>query len=88
MGSMRLCLPMYPPPAKVDGSLLNYCFLSALTVLAKRVKKIMFPFFFHLEPNRTFLKCEAKNYSGIFICSWMTENESPNVKFTIRSLKG
>ncbi|NXI59644.1 IL12B protein, partial [Chloroceryle aenea] len=40
------------------------------------------------EPNRTFLKCEAKNYSGIFICSWMTENESPNVKFTIRSLKG
>ncbi|XP_035194788.1 interleukin-12 subunit beta isoform X3 [Oxyura jamaicensis] len=40
------------------------------------------------EPNRTFLKCEAKNYSGIFMCSWMTENESPNVKFTIRSLKG
>ncbi|KFO85639.1 Interleukin-12 subunit beta [Buceros rhinoceros silvestris] len=40
------------------------------------------------EPNKTFLKCEAKNYSGIFICSWMTENESPNVKFTIRSLKG
>ncbi|NXG30627.1 IL12B protein, partial [Dromaius novaehollandiae] len=40
------------------------------------------------EPNRTFLKCEAKNYSGIFICSWMTENESPDVKFTIRSLKG
>ncbi|NXD08100.1 IL12B protein, partial [Nothocercus nigrocapillus] len=40
------------------------------------------------EPKRTFLKCEAKNYSGIFICSWMTENESPNVKFTIRSLKG
>ncbi|OPJ88226.1 interleukin-12 subunit beta isoform D [Patagioenas fasciata monilis] len=40
------------------------------------------------EPNRTFLKCEAKNYSGIFKCSWMTENESPNVKFTIRSLKG
>ncbi|KAM8993639.1 interleukin-12 subunit beta isoform 2-T3 [Ara ararauna] len=40
------------------------------------------------EPNKTFLKCEAKNYSGIFICSWMTENESPNVKFTIGSLKG
>ncbi|KFV86735.1 Interleukin-12 subunit beta [Struthio camelus australis] len=40
------------------------------------------------EPNRPFLKCEAKNYSGIFTCSWMTENESPNVKFTIRSLKG
>uniref|UniRef100_A0A8C8RHQ6 Interleukin-12 subunit beta n=1 Tax=Pelusios castaneus TaxID=367368 RepID=A0A8C8RHQ6_9SAUR len=33
------------------------------------------------EPNnRTFLKCESKNYSGIFICSWKTENESPNVK--------
>ncbi|NWH71859.1 IL12B protein, partial [Piaya cayana] len=40
------------------------------------------------EPNQTYLKCEAKNYSGIFICSWMTENESPDVKFTIRSLKG
>ncbi|XP_064017371.1 interleukin-12 subunit beta isoform X2 [Pogoniulus pusillus] len=40
------------------------------------------------EPNRTFLKCKAKNYSGIFTCSWMTENESPNVKFTIRSLEG
>ncbi|KFU92872.1 Interleukin-12 subunit beta [Chaetura pelagica] len=40
------------------------------------------------EPSRTFLKCEAKNYSGIFMCSWMTENESPNVKFTIRSLQG
>ncbi|NXG63435.1 IL12B protein, partial [Hemiprocne comata] len=40
------------------------------------------------EPNKTFLKCEAKNYSGNFICSWMTENESPNVKFTIRSLQG
>ncbi|NXU00457.1 IL12B protein, partial [Buphagus erythrorhynchus] len=38
--------------------------------------------------NKTFLKCEAKNYSGIFTCSWMTENTSPNVKFTIRSLKG
>ncbi|NWY74316.1 IL12B protein, partial [Erithacus rubecula] len=36
----------------------------------------------------TFLKCEAKNYSGIFTCSWMTENKSPDVKFTIRSLKG
>ncbi|NWU22947.1 IL12B protein, partial [Dyaphorophyia castanea] len=40
------------------------------------------------EPKWTFLKCEAKNYSGIFSCSWMTENNSPNVKFTIRSLKG
>ncbi|NXH18131.1 IL12B protein, partial [Bucco capensis] len=40
------------------------------------------------EPNGMFLKCEAKNYSGIFICSWMTENESPDLKFTIRSLKG
>ncbi|NWT55615.1 IL12B protein, partial [Erythrocercus mccallii] len=38
------------------------------------------------EPKDTFLKCEAKNYSGIFTCSWMTENSSPNVKFTIRSL--
>ncbi|NXM91856.1 IL12B protein, partial [Oenanthe oenanthe] len=38
--------------------------------------------------SETFLKCEAKNYSGIFTCSWMTENTSPNVKFTIRSLKG
>ncbi|NWV41828.1 IL12B protein, partial [Grantiella picta] len=40
------------------------------------------------EPKWTFLKCEAKNYSGIFTCSWMTENKSPNMKFTIRSLKG
>ncbi|NWV08793.1 IL12B protein, partial [Ptilonorhynchus violaceus] len=40
------------------------------------------------EPKWTFLKCEAKNYSGIFTCSWMTENKSPNVKFTIRSLNG
>ncbi|NXT13583.1 IL12B protein, partial [Prunella fulvescens] len=40
------------------------------------------------EPKRTFLKCEAKNYSGIFTCSWMTENNNPNVKFTIRSLEG
>ncbi|NXS26504.1 IL12B protein, partial [Pomatostomus ruficeps] len=40
------------------------------------------------EPKWTFLKCEAKNYSGIFTCSWMTENKSPNVKFTIRSLQG
>ncbi|XP_005523748.1 PREDICTED: interleukin-12 subunit beta [Pseudopodoces humilis] len=40
------------------------------------------------EPKWTFLKCEAKNYSGIFTCSWMTENNSPNVKFTIRSLEG
>ncbi|NXM49948.1 IL12B protein, partial [Gymnorhina tibicen] len=40
------------------------------------------------EPKWTFLKCEAKNYSGIFTCSWMTENKSPDVKFTIRSLKG
>ncbi|NXQ17011.1 IL12B protein, partial [Peucedramus taeniatus] len=39
------------------------------------------------DPNRTFLKCEAKNYSGIFTCSWMTENNNPNVKFTIRSLE-
>ncbi|XP_050818777.1 interleukin-12 subunit beta [Gopherus flavomarginatus] len=41
------------------------------------------------EPNSmTFLKCEAKNYSGIFICSWKTENESPDVKFTIKNLEG
>ncbi|KAM6299589.1 interleukin-12 subunit beta [Aegotheles albertisi] len=40
------------------------------------------------DPKRTFLKCEAKNYSGIFMCSWMTENERTNVKFTIRSLQG
>ncbi|NXH98829.1 IL12B protein, partial [Pachycephala philippinensis] len=40
------------------------------------------------EPKWTYLKCEAKNYSGIFTCSWMTENKSPNVKFSIRSLKG
>ncbi|NWT15873.1 IL12B protein, partial [Vireo altiloquus] len=40
------------------------------------------------EPKWTFLKCEAKNYSGIFTCSWMTENKSPDVKFTIRSLEG
>ncbi|NXO30214.1 IL12B protein, partial [Cisticola juncidis] len=40
------------------------------------------------EPKDTFLRCEAKNYSGIFTCSWMTANNSPNVKFTLRSLKG
>ncbi|NXO80141.1 IL12B protein, partial [Sitta europaea] len=40
------------------------------------------------EPSATFLKCEAKNYSGTFTCSWMTENTSPDVKFTIRSLQG
>ncbi|NXB77235.1 IL12B protein, partial [Donacobius atricapilla] len=40
------------------------------------------------EPKGTFLKCEAKNYSGTFTCSWMTENNSPNMKFTIRSLNG
>ncbi|NWS33637.1 IL12B protein, partial [Polioptila caerulea] len=40
------------------------------------------------EPKGTFVKCEAKNYSGIFTCSWMTENKSPNVKFIIRSLNG
>ncbi|XP_019390924.1 PREDICTED: interleukin-12 subunit beta [Crocodylus porosus] len=40
------------------------------------------------EPNRTYLKCEAKNYSGIFICWWMTEKESPDVNFTIKNLKG
>ncbi|NXH42423.1 IL12B protein, partial [Dicaeum eximium] len=40
------------------------------------------------EPEGTFLKCEAKNYSGIFTCSWMTENNNPSVKFTIRSLEG
>ncbi|NXN86918.1 IL12B protein, partial [Bombycilla garrulus] len=40
------------------------------------------------EGSEEFLKCEAKNYSGIFTCSWMTENNSPNAKFTIRSLKG
>ncbi|NWV69678.1 IL12B protein, partial [Malurus elegans] len=39
------------------------------------------------EPKWSFLKCEAKNYSGIFTCSWMTENKSPNMKFTLRSLK-
>ncbi|NXV05152.1 IL12B protein, partial [Cettia cetti] len=38
------------------------------------------------EPKDTFLKCEAKNYSGIFSCSWMTENTSPNVKVSLRSL--
>ncbi|KAF2980982.1 hypothetical protein EK904_000928 [Melospiza melodia maxima] len=38
------------------------------------------------EP-KTFLKCEARNYSGVFTCSWMTEN-NPHVKFTIRSLEG
>ncbi|NWX36977.1 IL12B protein, partial [Notiomystis cincta] len=40
------------------------------------------------DPKWTFIKCEAKNYSGIFTCSWMTENKSPNMKFTLRSLKG
>nr|XP_054499101.1 interleukin-12 subunit beta [Agelaius phoeniceus] len=47
------------------------------------LRDILRPF----QDPRTFLKCEAKNYSGIFTCSWMTEN-NPNVKFTIRSLEG
>uniref|UniRef100_A0A8D0HTM8 Interleukin-12 subunit beta n=1 Tax=Sphenodon punctatus TaxID=8508 RepID=A0A8D0HTM8_SPHPU len=37
------------------------------------------------EPNnRTYFKCEARNYSGIFVCSWITENRPSNVQFTIR----
>uniref|UniRef100_A0A8C9F2P1 Interleukin-12 subunit beta n=1 Tax=Pavo cristatus TaxID=9049 RepID=A0A8C9F2P1_PAVCR len=64
----------------------NYTCLSA-----KTHEIISYSFFLitKVDSNgKTFLKCEAKNYSGIFTCSWMTENESPSVKFTIRSLKG
>ncbi|XP_036605634.1 interleukin-12 subunit beta [Trichosurus vulpecula] len=40
------------------------------------------------EPKtKTYLKCEAKNYSGTFTCSWLTES-SPGLKFSIRSSKG
>ncbi|XP_068958573.1 interleukin-12 subunit beta [Petaurus breviceps papuanus] len=40
------------------------------------------------EPKtKTYVKCEAKNYSGTFTCSWLTES-SPDLKFSIRSSKG
>ncbi|XP_074148054.1 interleukin-12 subunit beta [Sminthopsis crassicaudata] len=40
------------------------------------------------EPKtKTYLKCEAKNYSGNFTCSWLTESSS-DLKFSIKSSKG
>ncbi|NXF78557.1 IL12B protein, partial [Sclerurus mexicanus] len=63
----------------------NFFLISKIDSKGQMIRSILKSF---KEPEGTFLKCEAKNYSGIFICSWMTENESPNVKFTIRSQKG
>ncbi|NWS13510.1 IL12B protein, partial [Pachyramphus minor] len=63
----------------------NFFLISKIDSNGQMIRSILKSF---EEPKGAFLKCEAKNYSGIFICSWMTENESPNVKFTIRSLKG
>ncbi|NXF99313.1 IL12B protein, partial [Sakesphorus luctuosus] len=63
----------------------NFFLISKIDSDGQMIRSILKSF---KEPKWTFLKCEAKNYSGIFMCSWMTENESPNVKFTIRSLKG
>ncbi|XP_027622764.1 interleukin-12 subunit beta [Tupaia chinensis] len=40
------------------------------------------------EPkNKTFLKCEAKNYSGHFTCWWLTAI-STDLKFTVKSSRG
>ncbi|XP_047412571.1 interleukin-12 subunit beta [Sciurus carolinensis] len=40
------------------------------------------------EPkNKTFLKCEAKNYSGHFTCWWLT-TISTDVKFSVKSSRG
>ncbi|XP_043836667.1 interleukin-12 subunit beta [Dromiciops gliroides] len=40
------------------------------------------------EPKpKTYLRCEAKNYSGTFTCSWLTDS-SPDLKFSVRSSKG
>ncbi|XP_038627610.1 interleukin-12 subunit beta [Tachyglossus aculeatus] len=40
------------------------------------------------EPKiKTFLKCEAKSYSGAFTCSWLTDVRSMDLKFTIKGSK-
>ncbi|XP_036897840.1 interleukin-12 subunit beta [Sturnira hondurensis] len=40
------------------------------------------------EPkNKTFLKCEAKNYSGHFTCWWLTAI-STDLKFSVKSSRG
>nr|XP_006138150.2 interleukin-12 subunit beta [Pelodiscus sinensis] len=70
-----------------DEILNYYFFLITKKDSSRQISKWILKSF--KEPNNmTFLKCEAKNYSGIFVCSWKTENESPNVQFTIKSLKG
>ncbi|KAG8508801.1 Interleukin-12 subunit beta [Galemys pyrenaicus] len=38
-------------------------------------------------PNKTFLKCEAKNYSGHFTCWWLTAI-STDLRFGVKSSKG
>ncbi|KFP72386.1 PREDICTED: interleukin-12 subunit beta [Acanthisitta chloris] len=77
----------YTCRAENTHEILSYSFLliAKIDSNGQMIRSILKSF---KEPNWTFLKCEAKNYSGIFMCSWMTENESPNVKFTIRSLEG
>ncbi|XP_042555534.1 interleukin-12 subunit beta [Dipodomys spectabilis] len=40
------------------------------------------------EPkNKTFLKCEARNYSGRFTCWWLTD-VTTSLKFTLKSSRG
>ncbi|NXM07014.1 IL12B protein, partial [Tyrannus savana] len=63
----------------------NFLLISKVDSNGQMIRSILKSF---KEPIQTFIKCEAKNYSGIFMCSWMTENESPNMKFAIRGLKG
>ncbi|XP_004689881.1 PREDICTED: interleukin-12 subunit beta [Condylura cristata] len=38
-------------------------------------------------PNKSFLKCEAKNYSGRFTCWWLTAL-STDLRFSMKSSKG
>ncbi|XP_037355453.1 interleukin-12 subunit beta [Talpa occidentalis] len=39
------------------------------------------------SPNKTFLKCEANNYSGHFTCWWLTAI-SRDLRFSVKSSKG
>lgn len=49
---------------------------------------IEFLFFSNPEPkNKSFIKCEAKNYSGHFTCWWLTAI-STDLKFSVQSSTG
>ena len=49
---------------------------------------IEFLFFSNTEPKaKSFLKCEAKDYSGHFICWWLTAI-STDLKFSVKSSRG